>query len=143
VRNAPGLFTQPVGNVSYALALHEDGALVTPGAPARPSEIITLFGTGFGPYAGTLPEGFAIPSTLNLVLADPVKILTGDLSLDPVSASAAQGMIGVVSIRFRVPDPAPAQMEMVVTANGVKSNAVVIPIGLGQETGNISETRPE
>jgi uncharacterized protein (TIGR03437 family) len=129
VRNAPGLFTQPVGALQYALAIHANGALVTPEEPARPGETITLFGTGFGPYRGNAPDGFAVPTTLNLPLADPVKILAGDLSLDPVFAGAAQGEIGVVIIRFRIPDDAASPMELVVTANGKRSNTVVIPVG--------------
>jgi uncharacterized protein (TIGR03437 family) len=102
---------------------------VTPEEPARPGETITLFGTGFGPYRGNAPDGFAVPTTLNLPLADPVKILAGDLSLDPVFAGAAQGEIGVVIIRFRIPDDAASPMELVVTANGKRSNTVVIPVG--------------
>ncbi|MGC9971278.1 MAG: hypothetical protein ABSE56_11890 [Bryobacteraceae bacterium] len=129
VRNAPGLFTQPVGALQYALAIHANGALVTPEEPARPRETITLFGTGFGPYRGNAPDGFAVPETLTLPLADPVKILAGDLSLDPVFAGAAQGEIGVVVIRFQIPDGAASPMELLVTANGKRSNTVVIPVG--------------
>jgi uncharacterized protein (TIGR03437 family) len=129
VRNAPGLFTQPVGAIQYALAIHSNGELVTPEEPGRPEETITLFGTGFGPYRGNAPDGFAVPNTLNLPLADPVKILAGDLSLDPVFAGAAQGEIGAVVIRFRIPDGAASPMELLVTANGKRSNTVVIPVG--------------
>jgi uncharacterized protein (TIGR03437 family) len=129
VRNAPGLFTQPVGALQYALATHASGALVTPGEPARPGETITLFGTGFGPYHGNAPDGFAVPKTLNLPLADPVKILAGDLSLDPLFAGAAQGEIGVVVIRFQIPADAASPLELLVTANGKRSNTVVIPVG--------------
>lgn len=129
VRNAPGLFTQPVGGLQYALATHPNGTLVTPEEPALPGETITLFGTGFGPYRGNAPDGFAVPQTLILPLADPVTILSGGLSLDPVFAGAAQGEVGVVVIRFQIPEAAASPMELVVTANGKHSNAVVIPIG--------------
>jgi uncharacterized protein (TIGR03437 family) len=129
VRNAPGLFTRPAGTLSYALATHSDGSLVTPEAPARPGETITLFGTGFGPYRGFAPDGFAVPANLSLPLADPVKVLTGGLSLDPVFAGAAPGETGVVLVRFRIPD-APPSSEFRVTVNGKESNTVTIPLGL-------------
>ena len=46
---APGLFTlSKTGNTAQAAALHADGRAVSANAPARPGEVIMLFGTGFG-----------------------------------------------------------------------------------------------
>jgi uncharacterized protein (TIGR03437 family) len=143
VRDAPGLFTEPAGGIQYALVTRPNGALATPDAPALPGETVTLYGTGFGPYLGSAPDGFAIPQTRNLPLADPVAILSGGLSLDPVFAGAAPGEVGVVVVRFRIPDDAIAPMELLATANGVKSNTVVVPVGPPQETVNNSETGPQ
>ena len=50
VRNAPGLFVHVVDTTSYAVALHEDGSPVTIESPAKRNELISLIGTGFGPY---------------------------------------------------------------------------------------------
>jgi uncharacterized protein (TIGR03437 family) len=140
VRDAPGLFTQPAGGIQYALVTRPNGALATPSAPALPGETVTLYGTGFGPYLGSTPDGFAVPQTLILPLADPVAILSGSLSLNPTFAGATPGEVGVVLVSFRIPDDAVAPMELLATANGVKSNSVVVPVGPAQETGNNSET---
>ena len=129
VRNAPGLFTRPVGNVPYALASHADGALVTVEAPARRGETVTLLGTGFGPYRGQALDGYAIPDSVVLPVADPVKILAGGQQLDPVFAGAASGLVGLVAIRFRVPEAAAApSLELRAWVNGKESNTVALPI---------------
>ena len=48
-RNAPGLFGRDIDGQIFAVAAHEDGSAVTPEAPARAGELITIYGTGFGP----------------------------------------------------------------------------------------------
>jgi uncharacterized protein (TIGR03437 family) len=140
VRDAPGLFTEASGGVQYALVTRPNGALATPSAPALPGETVTLYGTGFGPYLGSTPDGFAVPQKLNLPLADPVTILSGSLSLDPTFAGADPGAVGVALVSFRIPDDAVAPMELLATSNGVKSNSVVVPVGPAPETVNNSET---
>ena len=49
VRNAPGLFPAVVDGQTYAMVMHEDGTPVTASAPARQGELLTAYGTGFGP----------------------------------------------------------------------------------------------
>jgi uncharacterized protein (TIGR03437 family) len=130
VRNAPGLFTQPVEQVQYALAARADGSLVSPAAPAVPGETITLYGTGFGPYRGIAPDGFAIPETPPLPLSDPVTVTAGGEALEPVFAGAAPGEVGVVAVRFRIPENAvEGALELRVSVNGVETNPVVVPVG--------------
>ncbi len=128
VRNAPGLFVRPVESLDYALAAHADGSTVTNESPARPGETITLFGTGFGPYRGIVPDGFAVPDGLDLPLADPVEILLGGARLAPESAGAAPGEVGVVAVRFRLPEDAAGMLELRIAANHKESNAVLIPV---------------
>ena len=40
-RNAPGLFSE---EETHAVASHEDGTSITAGKPARPGEVVTLYG---------------------------------------------------------------------------------------------------
>jgi uncharacterized protein (TIGR03437 family) len=51
---APGLFpaTSP-----YIVAQHADNTIVTTAAPAKPGEVIVLWGTGFGPSNPFVPAG--------------------------------------------------------------------------------------
>ena len=61
IRNAPGLFANNVDSKRYAVAFHQDGTAVTVASPAKRTEIVTVLGTGFGPYNRRVPEGFAVP----------------------------------------------------------------------------------
>ncbi len=61
VIRAPGLFSQMIEGQPFALARHEDGTLVTLESPARAGEIVTVIGTGFGPYQTPATEGFVLP----------------------------------------------------------------------------------
>ncbi|HYZ83053.1 MAG TPA: hypothetical protein VE621_01545, partial [Bryobacteraceae bacterium] len=63
VHNAPGLFVVDANDRKYALAFHEDGSQITSESPARRNEVITMLGTGFGPFSRRILEGFATPDT--------------------------------------------------------------------------------
>jgi uncharacterized protein (TIGR03437 family) len=130
VRNAPGLLTNPVNNRNYALALHQDGSLLTPSAPALPGETVTVLGTGFGPL--TLPsiEGFPTPQLPPNPLVDPVSVSLGGTVLTPAWAGAAPGFVGLVSVQIVIGDTVPmgTTLELIATVNGVSSNTVLLPI---------------
>jgi uncharacterized protein (TIGR03437 family) len=121
VRNAPGLFPQ---------AFHESGAAVTPDSPAHQGELLTLYGTGFGPTDRPRPEGFAVPASPVLSIVDPVHVTVGDGAVDANSAYAAAGRVGVDIVKFRLRDDAPAGTGIAVTVNvnGQDSNTITIPI---------------
>jgi uncharacterized protein (TIGR03437 family) len=128
-RDAPGLFFQSADSQQYAIALHEDGSLVTPENPAKAGETLALLGTGFGPYKGIVIDGFFPPEPAP-VLMDSVTVSAGDQSPVQASAGAALGYTGVAATKFRVPDglPAGANVALKVTVNGTDSNTVTLPI---------------
>jgi uncharacterized protein (TIGR03437 family) len=107
-RNAPGLFTTVVGDKSVALVLHQDSTLVTPVSPARRGELLTLYGTGFGPLDHPRPEGFAIPDKPAFNVVDPVTVLVGDATLTAEAAFAALGRVGVDVVQFRLTADCPS-----------------------------------
>jgi uncharacterized protein (TIGR03437 family) len=124
VRNAPGLFTSREGERVFVTATHEDGSPVTAGSPARPGEMVTVFGTGFGPSNPRPPDGFPIPSE-GFVLADTAEVIVGEDRTEPEWAGAARGYVGVNAVRF----PAPAETaEVKVRVNGKESNAAFLPV---------------
>jgi len=129
-RNAPGLFPMNLGGQSYALALHADGTLVTPDAPAAIGELLTVYGTGFGPTTPVRPFGFPVPATPPYVVADPVSAQVGASTLTVESAYALPGNIGVDAVQFRldntVPSGANSSFQLVV--NGVNSNTLLLPV---------------
>jgi len=51
---APGLFPAAA---PYIVAQHADNSYVTGAAPAKPGEVIILWGTGFGPANPAVPAG--------------------------------------------------------------------------------------
>lgn len=130
VRNAPGLFTRPVGDEPFVMASHEDGSPVTLEQPASRGEIIDIYGTGFGPYDKVPPYGFALPATPKFVLVDPVEVMAGDLPLQPEWAGGAPGLTGADLMRLRIPEElaAPATVELKVRINGRESNTVLLPV---------------
>jgi uncharacterized protein (TIGR03437 family) len=128
VRNAPALF--PATGQAYAMAMHEDGTPVTPDAPARQGELLTAYGTGFGPTDRVRPEGVAVPASPRYMILDPVTIQVGSAVFKPESSFAAPGQVGVDMVQFRLDGTAPtgAAVAISLTVNGVESNSLTLPI---------------
>jgi uncharacterized protein (TIGR03437 family) len=130
VRNAPGLFQQLVSGRSMAVALHEDGSAVTTDSPARHGELLTVFGTGFGPTNPMRPVGFSVPQTPPFVLLDSASVLAGDAVIPAANAFAAPGTVAVDAVQFRLGDGAPSatNASLRVTIKGQQSNTVLLPV---------------
>ncbi|MDX2150700.1 MAG: hypothetical protein SFV54_08190 [Bryobacteraceae bacterium] len=128
--NAPGVFLRPVGDQPFVMATRQGDAPVTPEAPARRGELITLYGTGFGPYERPVLDGFPTPGSPAYPLVDKVEVVLGDQVWSPEWAGAAPGMVGVVAARLRVPEDAPggSPLELVVRVNGRVSNRFLLPV---------------
>lgn len=96
----------PVGN-GYAV-LNQDGTLNSPSNPAIGGSVISLFGTGFGPFDQTPPDGgiagMPLPQLVNRVQAQLYTSSFGPLSAEVLYAGAAPGLVnGVVQINIRLP----------------------------------------
>jgi uncharacterized protein (TIGR03437 family) len=112
---APALFT--FSGTSYAAAVHADGGLIGPAAlypgastPARPGEIIQLYGNGFGSLAppavtvGGLPAsvsfaGFVSPGLYQINVTVPAAAPPGDLPITAQSSSFAIPSGTLLSVR--------------------------------------------
>jgi len=129
-QDAPGLFPMVIGSQSYALVLHEDGSLVTPDAPAKIGELLTVYGTGFGPTANPRPEGLAVPPSPPFPVVDPVGVLAGDSVIAPENVFAVPGSVAVDAVQFRLDSSVPsgANANLHVKINGVDSNALLLPV---------------
>jgi uncharacterized protein (TIGR03437 family) len=130
VRNAPGLFPVVLDGQTYAMATHEDGSAVSTDAPARQGELLTIYGTGFGPTDRVRPEALAVPASPRFLLLDPVSIQVGSAIFRPESSFAAPGQVGVDAVQFRLDSSTPsgASIPLYLTVNGVKSNTLALPI---------------
>lgn len=130
VRNAPGIFVVDANDKKYALALHEDGSQITEASPARRNELITVLGTGFGPFARRIPEGFASPENPVANVADTVEVTLGGVRLSVGSSAAQPGMVGVVATKFRLTNEAPraSSPELQISVNGAPGNQLLLPV---------------
>lgn len=126
-RNAPGLFRrddQPI-----ALATHEDGSPVTVESPARRGEVVTLYGTGFGPYESLVLDGFPnVTGGANLTV-DHVDLYSGERLIVPDYTGASPSVVGYAISRFRVPQDVEGHvLPLVAMVNGRVSNSVDLPL---------------
>jgi uncharacterized protein (TIGR03437 family) len=132
VRDAPGIFQQLVNGQSFAVALHEDGSAVTTDSPATASELLTVYGTGFGPTSPVRPMGFALPPTPPYVLLDTASVLVGGVAITPENAFAVAGSVAVDAVQFRLSDgvgaPTATNASLIVSINGQQSNTVLLPV---------------
>ena len=130
VRNAPGLFPVLVDGqtIPNALAMHEDGSAVTADAPAKPGELLTLYGTGFGPAERPRPEGFPIPQSPSYSLVDGVTVQAGKLAIPAEKAYAVVGRCGIDAVQFRLDGSVTGTVTLRVTINGADSNTLMLPV---------------
>ncbi|MGB7762901.1 MAG: hypothetical protein WBL61_23910 [Bryobacteraceae bacterium] len=128
-QDAPGLFSLTSNGKVYAIALHQDGSLVTEASPATAGETLTLFGTGFGPTTPMRPDGIAVPSSPSYVVTDPVSVQVGTASFAAQSAYALPGAVGIDIVQFALGSGASGgDFQLTVTVNKAVSNTVLLPV---------------
>jgi uncharacterized protein (TIGR03437 family) len=128
VRNAPGLFPVAVNGQAMAMAVHEDGSPVTADAPARSGELLTVYGTGFGPAERTRPEGFPIPQSPSYSMVDGVTVQVGEAAITAEKAFAVVGRCGIDAVQFRLARAVTGTATLRVTVNGADSNTLLLPV---------------
>jgi uncharacterized protein (TIGR03437 family) len=130
VRNAPGLFPVMVVDQAYAMAIHEDGSPITTDNPAKRGELITVYGTGFGPADHPRPLGFPVPASPDYLIVDAAAVQIGTTVISVEKAFAVPGRQGIDAVQFRLTDDSPSATTatMKVTVNGVDSNTVNIAV---------------
>jgi uncharacterized protein (TIGR03437 family) len=128
VRNAPGLFPVVVNGTAMAMAVHEDGTPVTADAPARPGELLTVYGTGFGPAERPRPEGFPLPQSPAYSIVDGVTVQVGEAAIAAEKAFAVVGRCGIDAVQFRLDSSVTGTVTLRVTINGADSNTLLLPV---------------
>jgi uncharacterized protein (TIGR03437 family) len=118
VRNAPGIFA----------ISHSDGSAVTATSPAISGEVLTIVGTGFGPYDRNPPDGLLIPSGANFSLIDAVSVTAGGISGAALTYGPSFDGVGLNVATFQVPSTLPAgtAVQLKLTINGADSNQLVL-----------------
>ena len=128
-RDAPGVFFNTVNSQQFAAAFHADGSAVSTNSPAAAGETISLLGTGFGPYSGTVLDGFLPPNPAPQ-LADSLTVSIAGQTVVPTWSGASTGFIGIATTSFQVPSglASGTNVSLNVSINGVNSNTVLLPI---------------
>src|SRR4029453_15268932 len=107
---SPALFQLSAGSSLYAAGIHADGSYLAgpaltqsgiPGRPARPGEIISLFGTGFGVTQPRIPATAPVTSALPIARLEDLRVRIGGLDATIVYA----GLISPGVYQFNVVVP--------------------------------------
>jgi uncharacterized protein (TIGR03437 family) len=132
----PGLFTFSPPNSKYAAAVaSSDGAYIAPAGvfgsgvtsrPAKPGEIIELYGTGFGPTNPPDTPGMLVQEPLPLV--SQVQVLFGN-SLSPKVDFAGLSASGLYQFNVVVPNiPNGDQPVVIAIGSSTSQSNVFVPI---------------
>lgn len=108
----PGLLAPPnfkIANVQYAVGIFVDGVYALPiGAisgvtsrPAKPGDVITLYGVGFGPVTPAIPAGQLVQQLNSLAM--PLLISIGGIPATLSYDGLAPGFTGLYQLNITVP----------------------------------------
>jgi uncharacterized protein (TIGR03437 family) len=106
--SSTGVFTNPVGGIGYAAALHPDDSAISESSPAQIGETVAVYLTGMGAVSPPVPDGKPAPSNpLSVTTADPLVFLldsSGNYKQATIAFSGlAPGFAGLYQINFVVP----------------------------------------
>ncbi len=131
----PGLLAIPSFNINgtpYTVALFPDGTFVLPtGAisginsrPAKPGDVIVLYGIGFGPVTPYIPAGQLAEQTTSL--ATGLRMFVGGISATTLYAGLAPSFTGLYQFNIMVPAVAASNaVPLTFTLNGVLGTQVL------------------
>jgi uncharacterized protein (TIGR03437 family) len=96
---------------NYAVATHQDYTYAvkngtfagTTTVPAKPGDVIILWGTGFGPTSPAAPAGMQTPSTTTYNTASAVNVTVGGKLATFYGAALASGYAGLYQVAIQIP----------------------------------------
>jgi uncharacterized protein (TIGR03437 family) len=136
---APAFFVFP-NSMSVAAeeagtyAIVADPSVVTGASPAKPGDIVSLYGTGFGNTSPSVAPGSLDTGVASLTAANPIAVTIGGVTLpqsDILYAGLSPGSIsGLYQFNVRIPTGTPTgEVPVVIAIGGVQTQAgVTIPI---------------
>ncbi len=114
----------------YAVATREDFSLVGPTTlfsgsttPAKPGDVVILWGTGFGATTPALSSGQLVPSTQLYSVLNPPNITVGGIQATVYGAALAPGFAGLYQIAIQIPPAVGGGDQPVVAQTGSVSSA--------------------
>ena len=122
-----------VGN--YAVATRQDFSWAVKNgtfqgvttAPAKPGEVIILWGTGFGPTNPLAPVGAQVPADKTYLTALPVTVTVGGVAAQVFGAALAPGFAALYQVAIQIPASVPdGDLQVVATIGGTPSLATTM-----------------
>ena len=112
---------------NYSLAAKSGTFAGLPTVPAKPGDILILWGTGFGPTNPVPPSGTAVPADRTYSVSVPPAVTINNVSATVYGAALASGFAGLYQVAIQVP-PSLADGDWPIVANvaGVSSPAGII-----------------
>jgi uncharacterized protein (TIGR03437 family) len=94
--------------------------------PAKPGDVIILWGTGMGPTNPAAPVGSVTSPTVLYSVTNSVTVTVGGATAEVFGAALAPGFVGLYQVAIQVPASAPnGDLPVVVTVGGAQSPAGV------------------
>ena len=95
--------------------------------PAKPGDVIILWGTGFGPTSPAAPVGVQLPADKTYLTAAPVTVTVGGIAAQVFGAALAPGFAALYQVAIQIPVSAPdGDLPVVATINGSQSPASTV-----------------
>jgi uncharacterized protein (TIGR03437 family) len=125
---APGLFSTGQNGKGEAAALHSDGVTpITTAKPAKPNEVIVLFGTGLGLLTPELPTGQAAKNNSTALIPN---VTVDGKTADVQFSGAAPGFVGLNQVNIKIPPGTRSAPDIPITLSigDKQSNTVTIAV---------------
>ena len=87
----------------YSLAVQNGTFANLTTTPAKPGDVIILWGTGFGPTTPAAPAGVEVPSTTTYYTANDVTVTVGGTPATVYGSALAPGYAGLYQIAIQIP----------------------------------------
>jgi uncharacterized protein (TIGR03437 family) len=114
-----------LGGTGDAITQNQDFSFNSESNPAPKGTIVTVYLIGIGPLDGQVATGAATPASLfNARL--PFKALIGGFDTSVKFLGMTPGFVGLAQANLEIPNLSPGKYPVVVTVNGVDSNAASI-----------------
>jgi uncharacterized protein (TIGR03437 family) len=119
----------------YAVATRPDYSLVAPAnliqgvttTPAKPGDVVILWGTGFGATTPAVDPGVLPPSDQLAYVANAVTVTVGGVPATVVGAALAPGNAGLYQIAVQVPSSVPdGDLPLLAQVSGIESPSNVL-----------------
>jgi uncharacterized protein (TIGR03437 family) len=114
-------------NLNYGLAVKNGTFPTITTTPAKPGDVIVLWGTGFGPTSPAAPIGVQVPSTGTYNTAMPVTVTVGGVNATVYGAALTPGLAALYQVAVQIPASlANGDYPVIATINGVSTPSTTL-----------------